>query len=125
MNEHFTPEPADAGTSPVPSIDLVAGDPPVPITVWRTARSERDTSRSIPARLAYRIVAAYSHPGEAVIDLTDGHALAGVAASGGRVHHKAWFSDIAVLTVGPRTIGEGPDLPAGDTDPQEDDADGS
>ncbi|GIM90140.1 hypothetical protein [Paractinoplanes toevensis] len=124
MNEHFTPEPADAGTSPVPSIDLVAGDPPVPITVWRTARSEQDTSRSIPTRLAYRIVAAYSHPGEAVIDLTDGHAMAGVTASGGRVHHKAWFSDIATLTVGPPSIADETDPPAGDADPPGDD-DGS
>ena len=98
MNEHCTPQPATAGTSPVPSIDLVAGDPPVPITVWRTARSDRDTSRSVPARLAYRMVAAYSHPGEAVIDLTDGHALTDVAVAGGRVHHKAWLSDVATPT---------------------------
>ena len=103
MNEHSTPQPGTPGTPPVPSIDLVAGDPPVPITVWRTARSDEDTSRSVPARLAYRMVAAYSYPGEAVIDLTDGHALTDVAVSGGRVHHKAWFSDIATLTVGPPT----------------------
>ena len=98
MNEHSTPQPATTGTSPVPSIDLVAGDPPVPITVWRTARSDRDTSRSVPARLAYRMVAAYSRPGEAVIDLTDGHALTEVAVAGGRVHHKAWLSDVATPT---------------------------
>lgn len=98
MNEHSTPQPATAGTPPVPSIDLVAGDPSVPITVWRTARSDQDTSRSVPARLAYRMVAAYNHPGEAVIDLTDGHALTGVAVTGGRVHHKAWLSDVATPT---------------------------
>ena len=126
MNEHSTPQPATAGTSPVPSIDLVAGDPPVPITVWRTARSDQDTSRSVPARLAYRMVAAYSHPGEAVIDLTDGHALTHVAVAGGRVHHKAWFSDVATLTVGPPTPSTeaGPsagDDPVGDSDADETD----
>ena len=44
-------------------IDLVAGDPPVPITVWRTARTTTDAGRGIGARLAYRLVAAYSRPG--------------------------------------------------------------
>ena len=126
MNEHSTPQPATAGTSPVPSIDLVAGDPPVPITVWRTARSDQDASRSVPARLAYRMVAAYSHPGEAVIDLTDGHALTHVAVAGGRVHHKAWFSDVATLTVGPPTPSAeaGPladTNPVGDSDADETD----
>ncbi len=126
MNEHSTPQPATAGTSPVPSIDLVAGDPPVPITVWRTARSDQDASRSVPARLAYRMVAAYSHPGEAVIDLTEGHALTDVAVAGGRVHHKAWFSDVATLTVGPPTRSTEAGSPAdgnpvGDSDADETD----
>lgn len=118
MNEHSTPQPATPGTPPVPSIDLVAGDPPVPITVWRTARSDQDASRSVPARLAYRMVAAYSRPGDAVIDLTDGHALTDVAVAGGRVHHKAWFSDVATLTVGPPTpsTDAGPPAGAGKTD---------
>ncbi len=88
MNEHCTPQPATAGTSPVPSIDLVAGDPPVP----RTARTARDTSRRA-SRMAYWMVAAYSHPDEAVIDLTDGYALTDVAVAGGRVHHEAGFSE--------------------------------
>ena len=66
--------PTRTGADPT-LIDLVAGDPPVPITVWRTARSDDDAGRSIGARLAYRLVAAYSRPGEAVVDLTDGHAL--------------------------------------------------
>lgn len=43
-------------------IDLIAGDPPVPITVWRTARTDADQPTSLPTRLAYRLVAAYSRP---------------------------------------------------------------
>jgi len=49
-------------------IDVVAGDPPVPITVWRTARTGTDAGRSINARLAHRLVAAYSRRGDAVVD---------------------------------------------------------
>ena len=64
-------------------IDSVAGDPPVPITVWRTARTAADAGRRIGARLAYRLISAYSHPGEAVVDLTDGHALAAACRAGG------------------------------------------
>ena len=41
-------------------IDQIAGDPPVPITVWRTAHSPADAGRSISTRLAYRLVAAYT-----------------------------------------------------------------
>src|SRR5690348_13594915 len=71
--------------------DLVAGDPPVPLTVWRTARTPADAGRVVGARLAVRLVAAYSRPGEAVVDLTDGHALTLACAAGGRRHHRAWF----------------------------------
>ncbi len=98
MNEHSKPQPATVGTSPVPSIDLLAGHPRVPITVRRTARTDQDASRRIPARLASRMIAAHSYPGEAVVDLTDGHALTEVAVAGGRVHHKAGLSDVATPT---------------------------
>ncbi|MEV0811083.1 hypothetical protein [Micromonospora sp. NPDC050200] len=84
-------------------IDLVAGDPPVPVTVWRTARTEADTGRSIGARLAYRLVAAYSRPGEAVVDLTGDHALTAVCAAGARRHHPGWFTDASGLIIGPAT----------------------
>ena len=79
--------PLDPGTCGVDPalIDLVAGDPPVPITVWRTAHTPTDAGRSIGARLAYRLVAAYSRPGEAVVDLTQDHALTTVCAAGGRL----------------------------------------
>jgi hypothetical protein len=81
--------------------DLVAGDPPVPLTVWRTARTPADTGRRIGARLAARLVAAYSRPGEAVVDLTHHHALAPACAAGNRRHRPAWFTDACSLIVGP------------------------
>jgi hypothetical protein len=73
----------------------------VPITVWRTAGG--DATTTVPTRLAYRLVSAYSRPGEAVIDLTDGHALAAACHRGARHHHKAWFTDAASLIIGPAT----------------------
>ena len=94
-----TPPPVKpAGTA---AIDLVAGDPPVPITVWRTPAG--DGQASVPSRLAERLMSAYSRPGEVVIDLTDDHALGGAAAQGGRRHHPAWFTDASTLIIGPPT----------------------
>src|SRR5438093_12641358 len=81
--------------------DLVTGDPPVPITVWRTPAG--DDQASIAPRLSQRLVAVYSAPGEVVIDLTDDYALAGAAADGGRRHHRAWFTDAAAVLVAPAT----------------------
>jgi hypothetical protein len=92
-----------AGGAEAAQTDLVAGDPPVPLTVWRTARTGSDAGRSIGARLAARLVAAYSRPGEAVVDLTDRHALTQACAAGGRRHHPAWFTDASSLIIGPAT----------------------
>ncbi|MFC3504122.1 hypothetical protein ACFOOK_24565 [Micromonospora krabiensis] len=91
-----------AGVDPTPT-DLVAGDPPVPLTVWRTARTPGDARRSIGTRLADRLIAAYSRPGEAVIDLTTDHALTSACAAGARRHHPAWFTDASSLIIGPAT----------------------
>ncbi len=108
MSEH-TPHPNNPADPIEPAeatlIDLVAGDPPVPITVWRTARTDAETHASLPTRLAYRLVAAYSRPGEAVVDLTTDHALAPICAQGGRQHHRAWFTDSSSLIIGPATAG--------------------
>ncbi|MFI7650334.1 hypothetical protein ACIBTZ_30265 [Micromonospora sp. NPDC049460] len=90
-------------------IDLVAGDPPVPVTVWRTARGPADAGRSIGARLAYRLVAAYTRPGEVVVDLTADHALTAVSTAGGRRHHPGWFTDASSLIIGPATPPARPD----------------
>ncbi|MEU2661452.1 hypothetical protein [Micromonospora sp. NPDC007220] len=91
-----------AEVDPTPT-DLVAGDPPVPLTVWRTARTPEDAGHSVGARLAARLISAYSRPGEAVVDLTTGHALARSCAAGDRRHHPAWFTGASSLIVGPAT----------------------
>ncbi|MCI4066198.1 hypothetical protein MRQ36_28065 [Micromonospora sp. R77] len=106
MSEH-TPQHHDPAHPATPTavdptlIDLVAGDPPVPITVWRTARTDTDTGRGVGARLAYRLVAAYSRLGDTVVDLTGDHALTAACAAGGRRHHPGWFTDASSLTIGP------------------------
>lgn len=92
MNEPVTPHPGHR--------DHVAGDPPVPISVWRTAHTPDDATTLMPARLAARLVTAYSRPGEQVIDLTPGHTLAAAATYGARTHLPAWFTD-STLTIGP------------------------
>jgi hypothetical protein len=103
-NPASTSDTSPAARRPEPTqTDLVAGDPPVPLTVWRTARTPADTGRSIGARLATRLVAAYSRPGEAVVDLTGDHALTQACATGARRHHPAWFTDASSLIIGPPT----------------------
>ncbi|MEU4555704.1 hypothetical protein [Micromonospora violae] len=114
MSEHppHPHQPADQTEPADPTlIDLIAGDPPVPITVWRTTRTDADPHTTLPTRMAYRLVAAYSRPGEAVVDLTTGHVLAPTCARGGRQHHRAWFTDSSSLIIGPATAG----LPAATT----------
>ncbi|WP_374536184.1 hypothetical protein [Micromonospora aurantiaca (nom. illeg.)] len=107
--QHHNPHPdstvdtgPDAEVDPTPA-DLVAGDPPVPLTVWRTARTPGDAGRSIGTRLAGRLISAYSRPGEAVVDLTTDHALIQACAAGARRHHPAWFTDASSLIIGPAT----------------------
>ena len=102
QHHHDPAHPVDPPVDPT-LIDLVAGDPPVPVTVWRTARTDADTGRAIGARLAYRLVAAYSRPGDGVIDLTTDHALTSACATGGRRHHAGWFTDASSLIIGPPT----------------------
>jgi SAM-dependent methyltransferase len=101
MGTHFTPKPAATGGTPnsdsqLESTDLTGGTPPVPITVWRTARTTDDTPGVIGARLAARIVSAYSQPGETVVDLTDGHGLSTACLKGARRHHPAVFTGATV-----------------------------
>lgn len=125
MSEH-TPQHHNDPVHPVDplevdptAIDVVAGDPPVPVTVWRTAHSPADGGRSVGARLAYRLVAAYTRPGEVVVDVTADHALAAVSAAGRRRHHPAWFTEASCLIIGPATppartnpgVGEDDDVP--------------
>lgn len=69
-----------AGTDP---IEVIAGDPPVPLTVCRTPARVGQAS-SVSPRLADRLVTAYRQPGEAVVDLTEDHARTGTATVGTR-----------------------------------------
>ena len=106
--------PDPSGADPT-LIDTVPGDMPVPITVWRTARTPADMRRPVSARLAYRLVSAYSRAGEVVVDLTDGHALTDACQAGRRRHHPGWFTDASSLIIGPST-------PLGDISAETDDS---
>lgn len=129
MNTHSTPKPATTGGTefhPGDS-DLIAGTPPVPITVWRTAHTDSDAAGTVGRRLAERIVSAYSQPGAAVVDLTDGHALTQACHTGNRRHHRAWFTAASSLIVGPASQPTTPssgDRPVSSADTAHHDADG-
>jgi hypothetical protein len=127
MSEHTPQHHTDPSASIDPAAidaaptDLIAGDPPVPITVWRTARTEADAGRSIGARLAARLIAAYSRPGEVVVDLTDGHALTQACTAGGRLHHAAWFTEASSLIIGPASPAHTTDTDLTDGDDDDED----
>jgi hypothetical protein len=78
-------------------VDVVAGDPPVPVSVWRTADTDDDEA-PIRRRLAQRIVAAYSRPGRAVVDFDADPALREAVTAAGRVYlpltHPADLDDL-------------------------------
>jgi hypothetical protein len=68
-------------------VDEVAGDPPVPITVWRAVAAD-DPNAAAPGRLtpwlARRLVATYSRRGGTVVDLDADPPLRHAATAGGR-----------------------------------------
>ncbi|KAB1102933.1 hypothetical protein F6X54_30095 [Micromonospora aurantiaca] len=125
--QHHNPHPdPTVDTGPLAAvdpttIDLVAGDPPVPLTVWRTARTPGDAGRSIGTRLAGRLIAAYSRPGEAVVDVIGDHALTQACAAGARRHHPAWFTDACSLIIGPATAAPPAGTTGGGAEPGEED----
>jgi len=71
-------------------LDVVPGDPPVPVSVWRaTGSQEPPTSpatlyRGLTPRLAARLLAIYTDPGQTVVDTTSDPAVAGAAGAGAR-----------------------------------------
>jgi hypothetical protein len=67
-------------------IDVVPGTPPVPITVWRTPTDE--PGPHLGPRLAARLLAAYTSPGDAIYDTTSDPVLRQSATSTGR-HYQA------------------------------------
>jgi hypothetical protein len=118
MNAHLSPrDPHPAAPAAEHLTDLVPGDPPVPITVWRTP-AHATMATSIPARLAHRLVTAYSRPGDVVVDVSADHALTDATRRAGRRHHAGWFTDAASLIVAGPTAAGIPDpaqsIPASD-----------
>ena len=55
-------------------IDVVPGDPPVPITVWRVAE---------PGRIAHLLVGLYTRVGDTIVSLGHDPDIAGAAGAGG------------------------------------------
>jgi hypothetical protein len=74
-------QPAWARRAPVAGIDVVPGDPPVPLSVWYRADpggGRRD--------LARQIVDSYSDPGQVVLDFDADACLHAAALAAGRVY---------------------------------------
>ena len=71
--------------APVPVGDVVAGDPPVPITVWPVPAPRRGETMS--NGLGVRLVHNLTHPGDLIIDLTDGPQLARAIINARRRSH--------------------------------------
>jgi hypothetical protein len=66
-------------------IDVVPGVPPVPITVWRTPSDE--PGPHLGPRLATRLLAAYTRPGESIYDTTGDPVLRQAATTTDRHYH--------------------------------------
>jgi hypothetical protein len=71
--------------APVPVGDVVPGDPPVPITVWPVSAPRRGETMS--NGLGVRLVHGFTHPGDLIIDLTDGPQLARAIINARRRSH--------------------------------------
>src|SRR5947208_1408324 len=64
------------------AIDVIPGDPPVPITVWRVPGPPGDTD-TITAGTASLLVGQHAHPGDTVVSVGYDLALAGCAGATG------------------------------------------
>jgi hypothetical protein len=90
--------PADAGRDPFAlseliaagDIDVVDGDPPVPITVWRVAGVDHpfrhDPTGGLTPRTAALVVGSYTRTGDTIVAVGADPALAGAAGRGGRTY---------------------------------------
>lgn len=72
-------------SAPVPIGDVIPGDPPVPITVWPVPAPRRGETMS--NGLGVRLVHGFTHPGDLIIDLTDGPQLARAIINARRRSH--------------------------------------
>jgi hypothetical protein len=69
-------------------IDVVPGDPPVPITVWRVADDNdpygHDHADGLTGRTAQLLVGLYTQVGDTIVSVGSDPAIAGAAGAGGR-----------------------------------------
>jgi hypothetical protein len=68
-------------------IDVVPGDPPVPITVWRVADADdpygREPASELTGRTAQLLVGLYTRVGDTIVCLGDDPTIAGAAGAAG------------------------------------------
>jgi hypothetical protein len=76
-----------AQPDPDPGIDVVPGDPPVPVNIWRLPAGEADAP--VGARLAARLLAEYTRPKEMVYDHLPSPVLRKAAHAAGRGYRAA------------------------------------
>jgi len=72
-------------SAPVPVGDVVAGEVPVPITVWPVPAPRKGDTMS--NAMGVRLVHNLTHPGELIIDLADGPQLARAVIAARRRSH--------------------------------------
>jgi len=90
-------------SAPVPVGDVVAGDVPVPITVWPVPAPRRGETMS--NAMGVRLVHNLTHPGELIIDLADGPQLARAVIAASRrsqlqaARQTSWGRELARLIV--------------------------
>ncbi|MEV0429663.1 hypothetical protein [Micromonospora sp. NPDC050495] len=101
--------------APVPVGDVVAGDPPVPITVWPVPAPQ--ASETMSNAMGVRLVHNLTHPSDLIIDLAVGPQLAqAVIAAHRRSHLQAprpvgWGREPAALIVTGWPIDDAAPLP--------------
>jgi len=71
-------------------IDVVPGDPPVPVAVWRVADVDtgfgHHLADALTPRLAALLVGTHSRPGDTIVSIGHDAALAGAAGAGARLY---------------------------------------
>ncbi len=90
-------------------IDVVPGDPPVPIAVWRVADVDapfgHQRADALTPRLAALLVGTHTRPGDTIVSIGRDPALAGAAGAGARRYHSvAHPDDLAALDQAAGTV---------------------
>jgi hypothetical protein len=99
---HRTTQPG----SSVGGVDVVAGQPPVPLSVWyRTDDGPRNSRND----LARKIIEQYSHPGQVVLGINSGADLSAAALAADRVYlslpHAGLLVDLTEVHFGLVVVG--------------------